>query len=145
MDDLSGLRVLVVDDYAQWRAVVAAQLLKGKAQLVGTAVDGHEAIQQARSVRPDVIVMDVSMPGLSGLAATREICQLGSESKILIVSNDTDPAIVAEAFAVGALGYVLKSRVDAELLKAIAAIVRGELFVGSGLAPIAADDTRERS
>jgi DNA-binding NarL/FixJ family response regulator len=79
--------------------------------------------------------MDVSMPGLSGLAATREICQLGTESKILIVSNDTDPAIVSEAFAVGARGYVLKSRVDAELLKAIAAIVRGELFVGGGLRP----------
>ena len=141
MDDLSAVRVLEVDDNAPWRRLVEAHLLESSVRLVGTAVDGYEAVQKARALRPDVIVMDIWMPGLNGLAAAREIGEFAPESKILFVSNERDPAIVQAAFAAGARGYMLKRLAATELVKAIAAIVRGELFIGCGLTPGASDDS----
>ena len=142
MDDLSAVRVLEVDDNAAWRRFVTAQLLKRSVQVVGTAVDGLEAVQQARALQPDLIILDIWMPGLNGLAAAREIATCAPMSRILIVSNERDPAIVRAAFAAGARGYLLKLRAGIELLKAVEAIVRGELFLGLGVTLCAGDDPR---
>ena len=133
MDDLSSVRVLIVDDSAPWRCFVATQLLERQAQEIETASDGFEAVQMARRLQPDIVVMDIWMPRLNGLAATREIGTFAPQSKILIVSNESDPDLVQAAFAAGARGYVLKSLAGSELLKAIAVIVRGDLFIGGGL------------
>ena len=84
-------------------------------QVVGTAADGLEAIQKARTLQPDIVIMDICMPKLNGLAATREICRVVPASRVLIASNETDPVIVQAAFAAGACGYVLKSMVAADL------------------------------
>jgi DNA-binding NarL/FixJ family response regulator len=142
VDDLSAVRVLEVDDNAAWRRFVTAQLLERSAQVVGTAVDGLEAVEKARAMAPDVIILDIWMPGLNGLAATCEIARCAPASKILIVSNERDPAIVRAAFASGARGYVLKLRAGIELVKAIETILRGELFIGRGLTLCAEDDPR---
>jgi DNA-binding NarL/FixJ family response regulator len=142
VDDLSAVRELEVDDSAPWRRFVTAQLLERSVQVVGTAVDGLEAVEKARALQPDIIILDIWMPKQNGLAAAREIGALVPASRILIVSNERDPAIVRAAFAAGARGYVLKLRAGIELLQAIEAIVRGELFIGRGLTLCADDDPR---
>jgi DNA-binding NarL/FixJ family response regulator len=133
VDDLSAVCVLEVDDGAPWRRSVAAHVLGTSVQVVGTAVDGLEAVQKARVLQPDIIVMDIWMPKLDGFEAIREIGTIAPASKILIVSNERHPFIVKAATAAGARGYVLKSLVGIELLTAVEAIVRGDLFIGRGL------------
>jgi DNA-binding NarL/FixJ family response regulator len=140
VDDLSAVRVLEADDSAAWRRFMTAQLLEGSVQVVGTAVDGLEAVEKAHALQPDVIILDIWMPGLNGLAASREIARCAPASKILIVSNERDPIIVQAALAAGARGYLLKSRAAIELPEALEALGRGDLFVGRGLLPPAADD-----
>ena len=133
MDDLSVVRALAVDDSEPWRRFLVAQLQQYSLQVVGTAVDGLEAVEKARALQPDLIIMDVWMPGLNGVAATREIATVAPASSILIVSNERDPAVVQAAFAAGARGYLLKSRAGGELLDAVETIVRGDRFIGHGL------------
>ena len=124
--------MLQVDDSVQWRRFVEAALLARSVQVIGTAVDGWEAVQKARALKPDVILMDIWMPRLDGVAATREIGTFAPQSKVLIVSNERS-AIVQAAFAAGARGYVLKSLAAIELLTAVEAIICGGLFIGRGL------------
>lgn len=145
VDDLSAVRVLGVDDNAPWRRFVAAQLRERSVPLVGTAVDGFEAVQQAIALQPDIVIMDIWMPGMNGLAATREIGVLAPASRILIVSNENDSAIVQAAFDAGARGYMLKARAAVELLPAIEAIIRGDLFIGSGVTRGSRDDPHRDS
>jgi DNA-binding NarL/FixJ family response regulator len=133
LDNLAAVRVLQVDDCGQWRRFVEAELQARSVQVIGTAADGWEAVQKARALKPDVILMDIWMPRLNGVAATREIGRLAPQAKVLIVSNERDPAIVQAAFAAGARGYVLKSLASIELLTAVEAIICGGLFIGRGL------------
>ena len=77
--------------------------------------------------------MDLWLPGLNGVAATRELATVSPASNVLIVSNEVDPAVVQAAFAAGARGYLLKSRAGDELLTAVETVLRGERFVGHGL------------
>jgi len=135
VDDLSAVRVLAVDDSAPWRGFMTAHLRAKSVQVVGTAADGLAAIQQARALQPDIVLLDIWMPKLDGLAATREISRAVPSSRVVIVSNEADPDIVQAAFAAGARGYVLKSRAAVDLLNAVGPIVRGELFIGRGLPP----------
>ena len=136
---MSAVRVLEVDDSAPWRCFVVDYLRKQSVPVVGTAADGLEGIEKARAMQPDVILMDIWMPRLNGLAATREIGRFAPLSRILIVSNESDPAIVDAAFAAGARGYLLKSHAALELLTALEAIVRGGVFIGRGLAGCGGD------
>jgi DNA-binding NarL/FixJ family response regulator len=92
-----------------------------------------EAVHKARVLQPDLILMDIGLPTLNGLEATREICRFSPGSKIIIVSNNIDPAVIQAAFDAGAKGYVLKSLAAAELFAAVETVVRGEFFVGGGL------------
>lgn len=142
MADLSTVRVLAVDDSAPWRSFVTAHLGKMPVQVVGTAVDGLEAIQTARALQPNVVIMDIRMPKLNGLAATREICRVVPSARVLIASNEMDPDIVQAALAAGACGYVLKRTIAADLLPAIAAVADGKLFIGRGLSGGERDDLR---
>ena len=126
--------MLIVDDSAPWRSVTTAQLLERSVDVIGTAADGVEAVEKARALRPDVILMDIWMPGRNGLAATRDICADAAAPSVVIVSNERDAALVDAAFEAGARGYVLKSLAGSDLLLAIAAILRGERFVSRGVA-----------
>ena len=125
--------MLVVDDSAAWRGVMTAQLEERSVAVIGTAEDGVEAVDKARTLRPDVVIMDIAMPRLDGLAATRAICALATPPPVMIMSNELDPAIVRAAFAAGARGYVLKSQAASDLWKALDATLRGELFVSRGV------------
>jgi DNA-binding NarL/FixJ family response regulator len=132
LTDLSEVRILIVDDNAPWRRFLVEELQKQSIQVVGTADDGLAAIEQTRVLKPEVILMDVWMPRLNGLEATRAIGKFAPATQILILTNNDDAEVVQAAFAAGARGYVLKSYTG-ELATAIAAVLNGSVFIGSGL------------
>ena len=124
------MRILVVDDHEVVRrgmcSVLAAET---SLTLCGEAVDGKDAVEKAKALRPDIIVMDITMPQMNGLEATREIKRLLPETEIVIVSQHEAPEMVRQAFNAGARAYVVKSTVAKELLAAIAKVNKGEPFV----------------
>jgi DNA-binding NarL/FixJ family response regulator len=114
------MRILVVDDYELFRRGICS-LLATQATLTvcGEAVDGWDAVDKARALRPDVVIMDINMPKMDGLEATRQITQLVPEAKIVIVSQHESLETVRDAFNAGARGYVAKSTVRTDLLEAV--------------------------
>ena len=124
------VRVLIVDDHAVVRAGLAMLIDKEPdLETVGEAGTADEAIFEARSLKPDVILMDVVMPGRSGLDVVPTLLHEHPELKILILSMQDDSRYVREAFAVGAQGYVLKEAADTELVAAIRELAAGGRYV----------------
>jgi DNA-binding NarL/FixJ family response regulator len=134
LNDSSEVRVLVVDDNLQWRTVLAAYLRVCSVAVVGVAENGADALEQAGVLQPDVVIMDLWMPVLNGVDATRELATVAPAARVLIVSTECDIAIVEAAFAAGARGYLQKAFALTELVPAIAALIGGGEFVGRGLA-----------
>jgi DNA-binding NarL/FixJ family response regulator len=128
-------RILVVDDYEPWRRFVSSILQKHpKLQVIGEATDGLEGVEKAQSLQPDLILLDIGLPRLSGIEAARRIRKQAPKSLILFVSALPSPEVVEAALSVGQCGYVLKSRIARELLPAVGAILAGEWFVSPALA-----------
>ena len=126
------MKVLVADDHAIVRQGLGQLLLsQSDVDVVGTAEDGQEALEKAQSLRPDVTVLDISMPRLNGLEAARLIKEAVPNTEIVILSIHDEEALVHEAFASGALGYVLKAEPTSDLIQAIRAAHRGEYFLSS--------------
>ena len=120
------IRVVIVDDHAMLRAGLE-QLLAGEADLevVGKAADGADAVALVREVRPDVVLMDLQMPGLDGVEATRQI--VGEElADVLVLTSYSDAERIVGALDAGALGYLLKDAEPDEVLRGIRAVARGE-------------------
>lgn len=119
------VRILVADDFAPWRAKVR-RILRGRPefQIVSEASDGLEAVEKAGELRPDVVLLDVGMPDLSGIEAAERIRQVSPESKIVFVSQNASEEVISAALAAGAEGYVLKLNAATELIPAIAAALR---------------------
>jgi DNA-binding NarL/FixJ family response regulator len=129
------IRVVVADDHALIRAGVRALLGSiGEVILVGEAADGDEAIRVVAETRPDVVLMDVHMPGLDGVSATRTIVANYPEVAVLVVSMLEDDASVFAAMRAGARGYLLKGAEPDELRHAIAAVASGAVVFGPALA-----------
>jgi CheY-like chemotaxis protein len=125
----------VVDDFVPWRNYLIGTLGQNPAlQIVGFASDGAEAVLRACELRPDLILMDVSLPELSGIQAAARIRGLSPESKILFVSQNIDFDIALAALDAGGLGYVVKSDAESELLTAVEAVLSGKGFVSASLA-----------
>jgi DNA-binding NarL/FixJ family response regulator len=131
---MSSLRVLVVEDFAPFSRFIRSTLAeRPDVQVIGEVSDGLEAVHRAEELKPDLILLDIGLPTLNGIEAARQIRQLCPESKIIFVSQESDPDIVQEALSFGALGYVVKTIAGGELLTAIKAVCGGRLFVGGGL------------
>jgi DNA-binding NarL/FixJ family response regulator len=131
----SIIRVLVVDDYEPWRRFISTTLqTKPELQIIGEALDGLESVHRAQKLQPDLILLDIGLPTLSGIEAARRIRQLSPHSKILFVSENRSWDIVQEALHSGGSGYVLKSEAGSDLLPAVDAVLKGKRFVSSNLA-----------
>ncbi|HEX3103668.1 MAG TPA: response regulator transcription factor [Terriglobales bacterium] len=128
------ISVLLVDDHSLVRRGFR-RMLEDEADIrvVGEASDGEEAVKLARSLKPQVIVMDCALPGINGLQATRKILQLLPETLVLMLSMHTEETWVRQAIDAGARGYVLKNAMDLELSSAIRRLVKGETVLDAQL------------
>ena len=121
-------RVLVADDHA--RILKAVSALLGKSfDVVGLVADGRAALQAALKLEPDLIVLDVSMPGMSGIEVARELKKRRNRAKIVFLTVHEDAEILASCLAAGGLGYVVKELMDSDLIPAIDAALAGRRFV----------------
>jgi DNA-binding NarL/FixJ family response regulator len=132
--DRSIVQVLVVDDFPPWRRFVSSMFREQpRLQIVGEASDGLEAVQKARELQPDLILLDIGLPKLNGIEVARRIRELSPKSKILFVSENRSWDIAEEALRTGAGGYVVKSDAASELFPAVEAVLKGERFVSASL------------
>lgn len=131
---MNVIRILIVDDHPVFRFGLRALLnAMPDTEVVGEVTSGQEAIELAGSLRPDVILMDINMPGLSGIEATRRIRETNPETRILIVTMIEDDSVFA-AMRAGARGYLVKGAEPAEVLRAIRAVADGEAIFSPGIA-----------
>ena len=127
----STFRVLVVDDYEPWRSYVCSMLKsQPELQVIGEVSDGLEAVQKAQELQPDLILLDLGLPGLNGIEAARRICNCAPKTKVLFATENSSWDIAEEALRTGAQGYIVKSDAASELLTAVNAVLQGERFVG---------------
>ena len=127
---MKKIRLLVVDDHPVVRAGLRALLgAQPDMEVVGEAVGGTAAVERAAELAPDVVVMDISMEGMSGLEATREIRRRVPQAKVLVLTVHNSVEYLRQALEAGAVGYVLKQAADTELAVAIRVVQRGEIFL----------------
>lgn len=124
------IRILLADDHAVLRAGLRA-LLNGQPdiEVVGEAGDGRAVVHLAETLAPDIVLMDISMPGLDGLAATREVRQCCPATRVVVLTMHEEEGFLRQVLAAGAAGYILKKAAEETLLAAIRAVHRGEAFV----------------
>ena len=139
------IRVLVVDDHAVVRSGIRLVLeAEEDIEVVGEAGTAEEGVRAARLEKPDVVLLDVVMPGRSGIEATPDIRAAAKNAEVLVLSMQDDPSYVREAFAAGASGYVLKEAVDVEVVQAVREVAAGRKYVhpalGARLAAAEAED-----
>lgn len=127
---MSKLRIILVDDHAVVREGLK-RLLEGQSDfdLVGEAADGREAVEQVKTLQPDLVMMDVSMPLLNGIDATRVMKSVRPETKILALTVHEDDGYVREFLKAGAAGYLLKRASTEELVRAIRVVMSGGIYV----------------
>jgi len=136
-------QVLLADDHSILRKGVR-MLLESQVdmEVVGEAKTGREAIDEAMRLKPDVVVMDVSMPELNGIEGTRQICAQLAQTKVLALSMHRDSVYVREILRAGARGYLLKESDDEDLLKAVRAVARGEAYLSPAISDAVLTDYR---
>src|SRR5687767_9605023 len=132
------LRILLADDHETVREGLRMILnAQPDMQVVATAGDGREAVSQAERMTPDVVIMDISMPGLNGLAATIQLTERCPDAKVLTLTRHADSSYLQQLLRAGAAGYVLKQSRPAELLHAIRAVATGGKYLDSSMtAPV---------
>ena len=135
---MNAIRVLVADDHAVMRQGLRALLAETRDILiVGEASNGREALKRAAELQPDVVIMDLSMPDMNGLEATRALCARRPETRVVILSMHADAEYLFRAFQAGATGYLLKESAVGEIIDALRAVRAGKRYIGAG---ISADD-----
>ncbi|MDE2983368.1 MAG: response regulator transcription factor [Gemmatimonadota bacterium] len=134
----------MVDDHKVVRAGLKAMLeLSGRIDVVGEASSGEEAVDKARMLEPDIVIMDLAMPGMGGVQATRRITELGLEARILVLTIHDDDEFLVPALDAGAAGFLNKSVADTDLMGAIEAIVRGHSYLPRRAAALLARRKRQ--
>jgi DNA-binding NarL/FixJ family response regulator len=140
------IRVMVVDDHPVWRDGIRADLERTRvASVVAEASDGGEAIETARSAMPEVVVMDLNLPTVNGVEATRRIVEDSPHVKVLVLSASAEEADVLEAVKAGAVGYILKSTTSDEVAKAVQRVAAGEPVFTPSLAGMVIGEFRRIS
>lgn len=132
---MSAARLLLADDHALIRMGVRAMVDElPDFEIVGEAEDGQQAVEKARELKPDIILLDVSMKDVSGLEALQPLAKVAPQSKVLMLSMHSEPVVVLDALRRGAQGYLLKDAAMVELPLALRAIDRGERYLSSAIA-----------
>jgi DNA-binding NarL/FixJ family response regulator len=130
----STARTLVVDDFVPWLAFVQTCLRQElNICIIGSAIDGLEAVQQATELQPDLVLLDVGLPRLNGIEAARQIRKAAPKCAVLFLSEVSDCDVVRVALGSGARGYVLKSEATRDLATAVQIILEGKRFVSHDL------------
>jgi two-component system response regulator NreC len=124
------IRILISDDHGVLRAGLRALLsAESDLEVVGEAADGDEVLRLAKELGPELVLMDISMPGIGGIEATRQLKEILPEVRVLILTVHEDESLLQEAIQAGATGYIVKRAVESELIDAIRAVCRGDLYV----------------
>lgn len=126
-------RILAVDDFEPYRLLVVSLLHeRPDLKVICGVSDGLEAVEKAQELKPDLILMDIGLPGINGIEAARRIQTLVPNAKIIFLTQESSPEIMREAVTLGASGYVLKSQAEADLLIAVDAVLQGKQFFNDG-------------
>jgi two-component system response regulator NreC len=140
------IRILIVDDHGVLRAGLAALLSAEPGfEVIGEAGDENTAVALAVEKRPDVVLMDISMPDGGGIEATRRIRQLAPEVRVLILTVHEDKGLMQEAIRSGAMGYILKRAVKSDLINAIQTVLHDELYLHPAMARLLLTESQEPS
>ena len=139
------IRVLLADDHAVVRAGLKAVLSAARdIEVVGEAKTGREAVALAERCKPDVVVMDLSMPELDGTAATKEIVEKGLATRVLVLTMHSEEDYLVPLMEAGAAGYLVKSAADRELVDAVRAIAHGDVYMGPAAARVLAKNLTKK-
>jgi DNA-binding NarL/FixJ family response regulator len=136
------MRVMIVDDHPMWRDAVGRDLTEAGFEVVATVGEGAQALRIAPSVRPDVVVLDLQLPDLSGVEVTRGLVAANSGIRVLILSASGEPADVLDAVKAGATGYIVKSASRTELIDAVRRTESGDAVFSPGLAGLVLGEFR---
>jgi DNA-binding NarL/FixJ family response regulator len=127
--DRQLVRVLVVDDYAPFRNFVCSMLGRMPGlKIAGEAGDGLEAVEKAKEIQPDLVLMDIGLPSLNGIEAARAIRQLDPQCQIVFLSLESSADVVQEAFDLGALSYIVKQHIGSELASVVETVILGRML-----------------
>jgi two-component system, NarL family, response regulator NreC len=135
------MRIILGDDHTVVRQGLR-KILEGHEnwQVIAEAADGREVVRQALALEPDVLIMDIGMPLLSGIEATRQIVRRLPNAGVLILSMHSEEAFITQALQAGARGYLLKDSADTELIRGVAAVAAGKSFFSPAAAKVMLDD-----
>jgi DNA-binding NarL/FixJ family response regulator len=143
---VSPLEILLADDHATVRQGLKLLIdSQPDMRVVGEAADGHSVLQQAGALKPDLIVMDISMPGMNGLAATRALKRVQPDVAIVALTRHDDDTYLEELLRAGASGYVLKQSAPMEFLRAIRAVAAGGVYLDPAMTSRVADGLLART
>ena len=124
------IKILLVDDHAMFRAGIRALIeAEDRMAVIGEASSGDEAVDRVRELKPDLVVMDLAMPGSNGLEATRRISALGLDTSVLVLTVHAEEEYLVPVVEAGASGYLTKTSADTDLLEAIRVVARGQVFL----------------
>jgi DNA-binding NarL/FixJ family response regulator len=140
------IRILLADDHTLVRKgfrLILSQ--EADLEVVGEASNGQEAVELAQRLTPDIVVLDVAMPDMNGVAATRAILDVHPECRVLMLSMHGDAVYVRESLRAGARGYLLKEAIDQDLLTAVRALARGQSYLSPAVSNTVLTDYRQRS
>lgn len=139
------LRILVVDDYRPWRRFVLSTVNQTSGmKVVGEAADGIEAIARALELKPDLILLDIGLPHLSGIEVARRIGEMLPGAKIIFLTQNRDEEVMAHCFSHGAMGYLVKADAGNELLPAVEAVMQGTEYISERMKRCASPSVRQR-
>lgn len=138
---VSMIRVLIADDHQILRHGLRVLLEKdGRIEVIGEAGDGRSAVELARALKPNIVIMDLQMPVLNGIEATRQILARCQDCQVIFLSMSSDPIVVRQAIQAGARAFVLKDAAFDQLLEAIEAVTRGEQFLSPKIVGVVLND-----
>ncbi len=143
---MGKIKVLIVDDHAIMRDGIRALLsVNDDIEVIGEASEGREAIKKVKELTPDVIIMDIAMPGMDGMEATRQIVKGNPKAKVLVLTQHENKEYVLSSIKAGAAGFILKRALGSELVSAIRTVYQGDTVLYPSVAAALVEDFRHRT